>query len=114
MSLIVNSAGFSVMIECENPQGQELGWDGGVPIDPGVTRYIEADRVVGNGGTCRCAVYAPVPQRGPEGEIINWLPGAGITSTDIGPHDLWYFIGGSLTTDSAGLRYTDDSDRLGW
>ncbi len=116
MALIVNSAGFNVMIECENPQGQELGWDGGEPINPGVTRYITADRVVGNGGTCLCAVYVPVlVTPGTDGVPVSaWERGAEITSTTIGPHDLWYFIGGSLTTDSAGLQYTDDSNRVGW
>jgi hypothetical protein len=44
----------------------------------------------------------------------NPAPSTFITSQDIGPHDLWYFIGGSFTTDSTGLRYTDTSNRLGW
>jgi hypothetical protein len=42
------------------------------------------------------------------------VPNPLITSQVIGPHDLWYFIGGSLTTDSTGLRYTDTSNRQGW
>ena len=51
MALKLNSSGFSVYIQCENDQGQELGWNGGI-INPGVTRYIQADRIDGNGGSC--------------------------------------------------------------
>lgn len=108
MALILNSAGFEVYIQCENDQGQELGWNGGA-IDQGVTRYIQADRIEGNGGSCHCRVYGVNYDEGfPVG------PGPLITAVDIGPHDLWYFIGASLTTDSTGLRYTDTSNRLGW
>ena len=58
MALILNSAGFNVFIRCENDEppelggtgalGRELGWDGGV-IGPGVTRYIQADRIDSQG-----------------------------------------------------------------
>jgi len=108
MALILNSAGFEVCIQCENDQGQELGWNGGM-ISPGVTRYIQAGRIEGNGGSCHCRVYG-----GSYDPDFSTHPDTLITSADIGPHDLWYFIGGSLTTDSTGLRYTDTSNRLGW
>jgi hypothetical protein len=108
MALILNSAGFTVFIQCENDQGHELGWNGG-PISPGVTRYIQADRIEGNGGSCLCCVYGV--DSDPDTGTPPWPL---ITAQKIGPHDLWYFIGGTLTTDSTGLRYTDTSNRQGW
>ena len=78
-------------------------------IIPGWTRYIQADRIEGNGGSCHCRVFGVY-----DDGFDNPAPSTFITSQVIGPHDLWYFIGGSLTTDSTGLRYTDTSNRLGW
>jgi hypothetical protein len=126
MALILNSAGFQVFIQCESNQpsgqagviGKELGWNGGV-IGSGVTRYIQANRIQANGGGCHCRVYgvftqaAPFPGEGGQ-TVEQQTPSPLITSQDIGPHDLWYFNGGSLITDSAGLLYTDTSNRLGW
>lgn len=72
MALILNSAGFQVFIQCESNQpsgqagviGKELGWNGGV-IGSGVTRYIQANRIQANGGSCHCRVYGVFTQAAP-------------------------------------------------
>src|SRR5436853_4743513 len=82
VALILNSSGFVVFIQCENSQGREIGWNGD-EIHPGVTRYIQAERIQGNGGTCNCHIYAAdySPSEGTSGYVI----GASITSHEIGP-----------------------------
>ncbi|MEQ8757486.1 MAG: hypothetical protein RID09_28715 [Coleofasciculus sp. G1-WW12-02] len=116
MALIVNSSGFGVFIQCENNKGEEIGWNGG-DIHPGVTRYIQAGRIEGNGGTCECRVYSVKTTNEPApggGYVQKQTPDQLITSKVIKPHALWYFNGGSLTTDPTGLRFTDNSKRQGW
>jgi hypothetical protein len=111
VALILNSSGFTVFIQCENSQGREIGWNGD-EIDPGITRYIQAERIEGNGGTCNCHIYAA--DYSPSESASGYVIGASITSHEIGPHDLQYFNGGAFTTDPTGLRYTDTSKRQGW
>ncbi|MEO1377860.1 MAG: hypothetical protein AAFW70_26995 [Cyanobacteria bacterium J06635_10] len=123
MALIVNSSGFSVWIICFSKNGKKLGHDGGI-ISPGCTRYIKAETIKENGGFCICKVYGeefilagqPAFNSGMIGGFYNAkrIQQYPITKRQIKPHGLYYFNGKSLTTNSKGLRHTDNRKRKGW